>query len=148
MNNTWPIRNDDHLTNGKFYLPCFSNHFKMYNLQDQDVCTSEGTEEFVRELKNNDLPTLGRPTIPILRLFDGLPKSGFSSEIGTAFFFEGPFFLEAKANVGDPWIQQRCNGPWNRANGRRVMVIFLRAFQLQKGKRCDLLMLFICFSIN
>ncbi len=86
--------------------------------------TSDGTEEFVKELKNNDLPTFGRPTMPILRLFDGLPNSGFSTETGATFFFEVAFFLAAKATAGDPWKQQRCDGPRKKwmANGRLIIM--------------------------
>ena len=51
--------------------------------------TSDGTEEFVRELKNEDFPTFGRPTIPIFKLFDGRPNRGFS----TVEFFLGGMFV-------------------------------------------------------
>jgi hypothetical protein len=49
----------------------------------QLLCThqnllSEGTDEFVSALKNSDFPTFGNPTIPIFKLFPGLPSKTLS----------------------------------------------------------------------
>lgn len=46
---------------------------------NQIYSTSDGIELFVIELKNEDLPTFGKPTIPIFKLFPGLPNNGFST---------------------------------------------------------------------
>jgi hypothetical protein len=46
-------------------------------LMNYKVVTSDGTAELVKELKKQDFPTFGIPTIPIFKLLDGRPKSGF-----------------------------------------------------------------------
>jgi hypothetical protein len=48
------------------------------------VYTSDGTAELVKELKKLDFPTFGNPTIPIFKLLEGRPKSGFCTS--AAFF--------------------------------------------------------------
>jgi hypothetical protein len=47
--------------------------------------TSEGTAEFVSELKKLDFPTFGNPTIPILRLLEGRPRRGFCTSVAPFF---------------------------------------------------------------
>jgi hypothetical protein len=50
-------------------------------------------------LKNDDLPTLGKPTIPILRLLEGRPSRAFFSATGA--FLGGIFglFLDVGGEV-------------------------------------------------
>lgn len=47
-------------------------------------------------LKREDLPTFGRPTIPIFKLLEGLPSLGFST---TCCFLGGILFLACVGKV-------------------------------------------------
>lgn len=51
---------------------------------------------FAMTLKSDDFPTFGRPTMPIFKLFDGLPSLGFST---AAAFFGG--ILRLLCGVGE-----------------------------------------------
>lgn len=59
---------------------------------------SAATVLLVRALKKEDFPTLGRPTIPILRLLPGRPRRGFS--VVSCFFFGGMVGWEWRCTNG------------------------------------------------
>lgn len=69
-------------------------------------------------LNNDDFPTLGRPTIPIFKLFEGRPNLGLFST--GAPFFGGIFFLASRGEEEEKY--RVCERRGLVLTGRRIQI--------------------------